>query len=88
MIDRPPFAAGVHETTDWPLAFDEAVTPVGAVGGPLGVTAREEADAGPVPATFVAVTVKVYETPLVRPGTVHEFVAVVQVFDPGVDVTV
>ena len=89
----PPLEIGaVHDTTDEPSAFTErttvADTPVGAVGGPLGVTAREEADAGPVPATFVAVTVKVYETPLVRPGTVHEFVAVVQVFDPGVDVTV
>ena len=40
----------------------------------------ELADAGEgaeVPATFVAVTVKVYEVPLVRPLTVHTLVVVV-----------
>jgi hypothetical protein len=40
---------------------------------------------------FVAVTVNVYEVPLVRPATVQEVDEadeVVQVFDPGDDVTV
>jgi hypothetical protein len=35
-----------------------------------GVTAFEAWDAGPVPAAFVAATVKVYVVPLVRPLTV------------------
>jgi hypothetical protein len=44
-----------------------AVRLVGAAGGAFGVTGVEAADAGPVPAKFVAVTVKVYAWPLVRP---------------------
>ena len=64
------------------------VTLFGAVGTPAGVTAREDADAVEFPTAFVATTRKVYEVPFVRPVTMHEVVAVVQVFEPGVDVTV
>ena len=78
LIDKPPVDDGAdQETTDMPVVFavvtEVAETPEGAPGGPLGVTAdADEADAGPVPAEFVAVTVNVYATPLVRPVTVHE----------------
>ena len=72
------------------LAFDVAVTDVGAPGAIAGIAAPDATDATPVPAEFVAVTVNVYEVPLVRPTTVHEVVGAValQVNDPGEDVTV
>ena len=38
--------------------------------GPVGVTALEGADAGPVPAAFIALTVNVYAVPAARPVTV------------------
>jgi hypothetical protein len=40
-------------------------------GAVAGITGDEGADAGPVPAALVAVTVKVYVTPFVSPVTVH-----------------
>ena len=55
----PPVATGaVQATTDWVLAFELAVTPVGAPGVPT--TRALDAAEGPlVPAELVAVTVKV-----------------------------
>jgi len=53
-----------------------------------GTTAPEGADAEPVPALFVAETVNVYEVPFVSPLTVQLVVTVVQMKDPGVEVTV
>ena len=58
----PPFeAGGVKLTVAW--AFPPvAVNPVGAPGrvaGATGVTLLEKLEAGPVPTTLVAVTVKV-----------------------------
>jgi hypothetical protein len=49
----------------------------------------ERADAIPVPEMFVAVTVKLYESPLMSP-VITQFVAVatVQVFPSGEEVTV
>ena len=38
----------------------------------LGVTEFDGAEAGPVPTEFVAVTVKVYESPLLSPVTRHD----------------
>jgi len=57
----PPLETGaVQETTDWALAFDVAVTVVGALGTVDGVAAAEAADEGPVKLTaLVAVTVNV-----------------------------
>jgi hypothetical protein len=55
---------------------------------PLGTTLLEVADVAPTPAEFVAVTVKVYAVPLVRPVTVIGDAEAVPVFPPGVDVTV
>jgi len=54
----------------------------------LGVTEFEAADAGLVPIAFVAVTVKVYAVPLVKPVTVMGLVVPVAVKLPGFDVTV
>jgi hypothetical protein len=86
----PPLEAGaVHDTTDWALAKEVAVTPVGAPGAAAGVAVADGAEAGPVPEPLVAVTVKVYPVPLVSPFTVQLVVPpVVQVKLPGDEVTV
>jgi hypothetical protein len=55
---------------------------------PAGVIELEAADAGPIPAPFVAVTVKVYAVPFVSPTTVMGDIAPVAVMPPGDDVTV
>ena len=65
-----------------------AVPMVGAPGTVAGVTAFEAADGAPVPTKFVAVTVKVYDVPFVRPVTVSGLALPVTVFPPGFDVTV
>lgn len=54
----------------------------------VGVTPAEGLDAALVPMPLVAVTVNVYVVPLVRPVTVHEVPAVVQVVPPGAAVAV
>jgi hypothetical protein len=85
----PPFEAGaVHDTVDWVLAYDVAVTAVGAPGMVAGVAGAEGAEAALVPAPLVAVTVNVYGVPLVSPVTVQAVEAVVQVKLPGEEVTV
>ena len=48
-----------------------ALAPVGTPGTVAGVTAVEAAEAVPVPIALVAVTVKVYEVPFVRPVTMQ-----------------
>lgn len=56
----PPLDAGaVHETTDWVLALDEAVTAVGAPGNVAGVAGADDADGLPAPTELLATTVKV-----------------------------
>ena len=52
-------AGAVHDTTDWVLAKDVAVTPVGAPGTVAGVAVADGDEAAPVPEPLVAVTVKV-----------------------------
>ena len=60
MIAEPPVEEGtVHDTTEEALAFEVAVTAVGAPGTVEGVADDDAADATPVPLTLVAVTVKV-----------------------------
>ena len=58
MIPLPPLLGAVHDTVTeaWPAV---ATTPVGALGGPVGVTAFDGAEDELVPIEFVAVTVKV-----------------------------
>jgi len=82
-------AGAVQETSDWVFAAPVAVTDVGAPGTAEGITADVADDATDVPRAFVAVTVNVYEVPLVRPFTVQNSApSVTQVFKPGDDVTV
>ena len=60
MSAPPPLEAGaVQDTTDTALAFDVAVTAVGAPGTVAGVAEADEDEAGPVPTGLVAVTVNV-----------------------------
>ena len=60
MIAVPPVEEGaVQETVEEPLALEVAVTPVGALGGPLGLAGFELADDELVPTPLSAVTVKV-----------------------------
>jgi hypothetical protein len=65
-----------------------ALTAVGAPGTVPGTTLLEAAEAAPVPALLVAVTVNVYVVPFVNPLTVRELLAPVAVFPPGLEVTV
>src|SRR3989344_3255810 len=57
------------------------------VVGVYGVTLFDAADAEEVPTELVAVTVKVYGVPLVRPVTVAKVPLVVAVIPPGLEVT-
>lgn len=54
----------------------------------FGVIELDAVEAAPVPAELVAVTVKVYDTPLVRPVTVIGEAPPVPVAPPGLAVTV
>ena len=56
---EPPLEAGaVHDTTDWVLALEVAVTAVGAPGVPTTIE-LEAAEPAPTPAEVVAATVNV-----------------------------
>jgi hypothetical protein len=68
-----------------------AASPANSVAGVAfgaGVTEFDAADATLVPAEFVALTVKVYAVPLVKPVTVSGEEAPVAVRLPGLEVTV
>jgi len=54
--------------------LEVADTAVGAPGAVAGIAATDAVEAADVPDAFVAVTVNVYEVPLVRPVTLHGFV--------------
>ena len=74
VTDAPPFSTGaVQDTTDETFAVDVAETAVGAPGTVAGTAAAEAVEAAEVPEAFVAVTLNVYEVPLVRPVTEHGF---------------
>jgi hypothetical protein len=62
-----------QDTTEETFAVDVAETAVGAPGAVAGTAAAEALEAVEVPEAFVAVTLNVYEVPLVRPVTLHEF---------------
>ena len=81
-------AGAVQDTKLREFSATVADAPVGACDTPNGIIAEEADDAEPAPDTFVAVTVNVYDTPPVRPVTVHEVVAVEHVKPPGDEVTV
>jgi hypothetical protein len=74
VTDAPPLSAGaVQDTTELAFAVDVADTAVGAPGAVAGTATAEAVEAAEVPEAFVAVTLNVYEVPLVRPVTVHGF---------------
>ena len=77
----PALAGSVQLTVDWAFCAAVAETPVGAVGAPMKM-AVVAGDGTLVANALVAVTWKVYWSPLVRPGTVHESLG------PSVPVTV
>jgi hypothetical protein len=54
----------------------------------MGVTLLDAALAGPVPVALIALTVKVYATPVVSPVTVIGEDEPVAVMPPGLEVTV
>ncbi|MDR9453509.1 MAG: hypothetical protein RI542_06215, partial [Wenzhouxiangella sp.] len=60
VIAEPPSSTGAVQDTVASASPAVAVTPVGALGAPRGVTALLAAEAAPVPSALVAVTVKVY----------------------------
>jgi hypothetical protein len=84
----PPLDEGAEKATSaWP--FPAVAGPiVGAPGTVAGVTALDAAEALPVPAEFVAVTVKVYDVPFVRPIMVIGELLPLAVNPPGLEVTV
>ena len=84
----PPSLVGALQDTMSDPGPYAALTLSGTLGVVAGVTGPLDAEADPVPAAFVATTLKVYEIPFVRPVTVHEYPVALQVFDPGDDVTV
>ena len=88
MIALPLLAAAVYATATVVLPA-VGVPIVGAPGNVYGVTAADAPDAVPVPAAFVAVTVKVYCVLFVSPVTVSDVALVpVVVTAPGDDVAV
>ena len=64
------FAGADHVSSDEESLYELARTSRGADGTEPGVPVALEL--APVPTRFVAVTLKVYVVPLVRPITVHE----------------
>jgi hypothetical protein len=87
----PPSETGaVQLTVTWPLPAtpDTEVGELGTVEAESGVTPAEAAEAGPVPAALVAVTVKVYSTPLVKLDTWQLVLAEEQNAPPGAAVAV
>jgi hypothetical protein len=71
VIVLPPLDVGADHVTTADALPRLAATPFGAPGIVAGVTAGDADDASPMPTVLVAVTVKVYESPFVRPETVQ-----------------
>ena len=87
VIAEPPFEAGaVKATLTCPLPA-VAVPTVGAPGTVTGVAEFEADEAELVPVPLVAVTLKVYAVPLVRPVIVIGDDVPVAIILPGLDVT-
>ena len=86
----PPFDPGaVQATARAPVVeVAMAVTAVGPSGVVAGTAGADATEAVPVPTPLEAVTVNVYEVPLVNPDTVQALVPVEQVKPPGVEVAV
>lgn len=87
MVELPVLTGGVKVIVACPLPA-VALTPVGASGTNAGVAELEALDALLVPIAFVAVTLKVYAWPLVRPTIVMGDEPPVAVNPPTFEVTV
>jgi hypothetical protein len=88
VMGEPPLdAGGTKRNVNCPLPGTVALI-VGAPGTLAGVTVFEGADARPVPIEFVAITVKVYAVPFVRPVTVMGDAAPLAAMPPGDEVAV
>ena len=88
IADPPVFVGAVKLTVALPL-LTVALIPVGVPGAvAAGLTAEDALEAVPVATELVAMTVKVYAVPLVRPVTVIGEDAPVAVRPPGEEVTV
>ena len=79
MVTAEPLPPAAVQETEAEVLPAVADTSVATPGWPEGVTLLEASDADPSPLALVATTVKVYAELLVRPVTVHDVVAVVQV---------
>jgi hypothetical protein len=92
VIVAPPLLAGAVKLTTTCALPLTPLTTVGTPGIVTGITEEEALEALLVPALLVAVTVKVYAVPLVRPVTViGELLPVAVTAEPpptGVAVTV
>jgi len=87
MAAPPSFAGGVKVTETLPL-WPVAVPMTGAPGKITNVTLLDAAEAAPVPALLVAVTVNVYAVPLARPLTVRGLLAPDPPYPPGLETAV
>jgi hypothetical protein len=88
VITAPPVLDGTDQETSTDPSPDDALTPEGAPGTVDGTISVEDSDASPIPAAVFARMTKVYAMPLVRPATTQLVVEVVQVKDPGEEITV
>jgi hypothetical protein len=88
VIGLPPSEVGAVHATTAETSLGIANTSVGVPGAVGVVTEFDESEDGLVPMEFVAVTVKVYAVPFVRPVTVTEVPVVVAVTPPGLEVIV
>ena len=87
IVDPPLLTGGVKLMVAWPFPAT-AVTPVGAPGVVAGTTELLGLELELVPFAFVAVTVKVYVVPFVRPVTVIGDEPPVAVCPPTSELTV
>jgi hypothetical protein len=69
VIGLPPLLAGGLNATDTDPKPPVAVPMTGLPGRVAGTNVPDGVDAGPVPTPFVAVTVQVYDAPLVSGPT-------------------
>jgi hypothetical protein len=73
VIVAPPLDAGAVQATVTDVALATVAVPiVGAPGTVAGVTEADALDKPDVPAEFVAVVLKKYVVPFVKPVTTHE----------------
>ena len=78
-----PFAVGACQDKVADALPRTTVKPMGAEGGPAGVTMLDGAESGPAPTELIAATVNVYDEPLLNPETTHGLAAHMVTVPPG-----